>query len=176
LIHLVGLHHLVVPPALVSEAVSRVLEPVPQLEQLLAVAAQLAGELGGGHPLGDASEDHHQLDGPPLGALKERPSEGVEHPPAARATVIDDRVAVAVVDDQPVARPTPGAGPAVGVQPADERAGAGALVHQVRDREIHGGLRFDRQVGTIGSFDDRRADQPGKAATTGSPPHEPQFL
>ena len=76
--------------------------------QLLAVAAQLAGELGGGHPLGDASEDQHQLDGPPLGALKERPGEGVEHPSAARATVIDDRVAVAVVDDPPVARPTGG--------------------------------------------------------------------
>src|SRR5215471_14992699 len=95
LVHLIGLRHLVVQPALVSEAISRVLEPVPQLKQLLAVAAQLAGELG------------------------------VEHAVAARAPGIEDRVAVAVVDDQPVARPTPGAGQAVGVQPADELVVAG---------------------------------------------------
>jgi hypothetical protein len=64
----------------------------------------------------------------------------------------------------------PGAGRAVGVQSADELVVAGALVHQVRDREVHGGLRSDRQVGTSGSFNYRRADHPSKAATTGSPP------
>src|SRR5262245_30712315 len=51
LVHLVGLRHLVVQPALVPEAVRRVLEPVPQREQFLAVAAQFAGKLSGGHPL-----------------------------------------------------------------------------------------------------------------------------
>jgi hypothetical protein len=129
---------------LVPEAGRRVLEPVPQCEQFLAVAAQFAGELSGGHPLSEAPEDQYQLDRPPLGALKERPGEGVEHPVAARTAVLEDRVTVAVVDGQPIARPAPGADQAVGVQPADELGVAGGWVQQVRDREVHGRLRFDR--------------------------------
>src|SRR5262249_9655304 len=83
----------------------RVLEPVTEVEQLLAVAAQLAGELRGGHPLREAAEDQHQLDGPPLGPLQRRAGEGVEDPPAARAAEVQDRGAMAAGDAQSVSRP-----------------------------------------------------------------------
>jgi hypothetical protein len=81
-----------------------------EVEQFAAVAAQLARQSGGGGPLGDAPEDQHQRDGPPLGALQERPGEGVEDPLAGRATVVEHRGAVTAVDAQSVACPAPGAG------------------------------------------------------------------
>jgi hypothetical protein len=41
-----------------------------ELEQFRAAASQLAGELGGGDALGDATKDQDQLDRPPLGPLE----------------------------------------------------------------------------------------------------------
>ena len=79
------------------------LEAVAQLQQMLAVAAQLAGQLGGGDALGDATDDQGQLAGATLGAVEDRPGEGVEDAAAAAALVVDHRVAMAAVDAQPVA-------------------------------------------------------------------------
>jgi hypothetical protein len=120
------------------EPPGQVLEPVPQAEQLLAVAPQFAGEPGGGDALGEAPEDQHQFDGPPLGALKRGAREGVEHAAAGLAAVVQDRGAVAAVDGQALTCPAPRAGQAVGVQPADELGVAGTLVHQIREGEVHG--------------------------------------
>ena len=69
----VRLHHPVLQPALVPEQPGRVLQPVAEVEQLPAVAAQLAGQPGGGGPLGVAPEDQYQGDGPPLGPRRAVP-------------------------------------------------------------------------------------------------------
>jgi hypothetical protein len=138
LVHLVGLRHRPLQPPLVPEPPGQVLEQVAQVKQFPAVAAQLAGEPRGGHPLGEPPEDQDQLDGPPLGRLQGRPGEGIEHPVTGRAAVVQHRGTVAAVDAQAVARPAPRAGHAVVVQPVDELGVAGALVHQIRDGEVHG--------------------------------------
>ena len=98
------------------------LEPVPQLQQVLAVAAQLAGQLGRGGRLGDAAEDQQQLGRRPPDALQGRAGEGVEDAAAVAALVVEDRVAVAAVDAQAVAGAAARAGQAVGVEQLDELA------------------------------------------------------
>jgi hypothetical protein len=54
---LVGLDHGIIQRVAVQPHHGVVLEPVPQLEQVLAVAAQLAGHLRCGGCLSDAAED-----------------------------------------------------------------------------------------------------------------------
>jgi hypothetical protein len=98
LVHLVGLHRRVVQPGLVPVPPGGVLEPVAQREQLLAIAPQLAGELGGRDALGEAAEDQHQLDDRPSGALQGRAGEGVEDATAGPAAIVEDRGAVAAMD------------------------------------------------------------------------------
>ena len=121
---------------------------MPQPQQLRAVAAQLAGQLGGGHALGEPADDQDQLPGPPLDAVQGRPGEGVEDPLAVAAAEVQDRVAAAAVDDHAVRGVAARAGEAVGVQPADEPVVAGLLIHQIGDREVHGCLR----LGTMGMW------------------------
>jgi hypothetical protein len=121
---------------------------MPQGEQLLAVAAQLAGELRGGDALGEAAEDQHQLDDRPSGALQGRAGQGVEDPTARPAAIVEDRGAVAAMDSQSIAYPAPGTGQAVGVEPMQELGVAGVLVHQLGDGEVHGHLRSSQRVGS----------------------------
>jgi hypothetical protein len=102
-----------------------------QRQQLLAVAAQLAGEPGGGDPLGEASEDQHQFDDRPLGALQSRTGEGVEDPTAGRAAIVEDRGAMAAMDAQAVAGPAAGASQTGGVKPGEQLGVAGVRVHQL---------------------------------------------
>jgi hypothetical protein len=167
LIHLVGLGHRVIQPALAPEEPGGVLEPVAQPEQLLAVAAQLAGELSGGDTLGDAAEDQHQLDDRASGALQGGAGEGVEDATARLAAVVEERGAVAAMDAQTVARPAPGAGQAVGVEPTQEHLVAGLLVHQFGEGEVHGRLRSSRGVGSA-SIPPRPTDRV-KGLSTESP-------
>jgi hypothetical protein len=91
--------------------------------------------------LGEAADDQHQLAGSPLEAMQGRAGEGVEDPLAVAAAEVQDRVAAAPVDDHPVVLMAARAGEAVGMEPLYELLVAGALVHQVDDREIHGRLR-----------------------------------
>ena len=72
LVGLVGLQDLVIQRHPVAVPEGQVLEPVPQVQQLRAVALQLAGELGGGDALGDPADDQDQFDGPPLDAVEGR--------------------------------------------------------------------------------------------------------
>jgi hypothetical protein len=167
LVHLVGLHHRVVQPRTVSIPPGGVLEPVTQPEQLLAVATQLAGELGGGDPLGEAPEDQHQLDDRPLGAPQRRAGEGVEDPMAGLAAVIEERGAVAAMDTQTVACPAPGTNQPVREKPVQELGVAGVLVHQLGDREVHGRLRSSQGEGSA-SITPRTTD-PVKAPSTKCP-------
>jgi hypothetical protein len=114
---------------------------MPQIQQLRAVALQLTGELGGGNSLGHPADDQDQFGGPPLDAVESCVREGVEHPFAVAATVVQYGGASAPVNDHTVALMTARADEPVGVQPLDELGVTGVLVHQVGDREVHGRLR-----------------------------------
>jgi hypothetical protein len=113
---------------------------VSQVQKLRAVAAQLAGQLGGRDPLGDAAEDQDQFAGPALEAVQGGSGEGVEDPAAVAAAEVQDRVAAPTVDDQAIVVMAAGTGQAVGVQPADEPVIARLFIHQIGDRKVHGGL------------------------------------
>jgi hypothetical protein len=138
LVHLVGLGHGVVQRVAVQPQPRVLLEAVPQLQQVLAVAAQLAGHPGRGLARGDAVEDQQQLGGAAMRPLQDGPGPGVEHPAAVAALVLQDRLPVAAVDPQAVPLTAPGTGQAVGVQQLDELAVAGLLVYVVLQGEIHG--------------------------------------
>jgi hypothetical protein len=117
-----------------------VLEAVPEVEQLGAVASEFAGQSGGGGALGDATHDQDQFAGPASEAVEDRAGEGVEDPAAVAAAEIEDRGAMATMDPHAVALMTARAGQPLGVQPLDQLGVASVLVHQVGDREVHGRL------------------------------------
>jgi hypothetical protein len=111
---------------------------MPQPEQMLAADADLAGELGGGFPLGNPTEDQEDLRGAQVSPLPGGVSEHVEDPPATLATVIDDRgIGTTAVDVEVVAGVTAGAGEPFGVEQIKELLTAPLLVHEVDDREVH---------------------------------------
>ena len=140
LVHLVGLDRLIVQRERVGGLQRLALEPVAQLQQMLAVPVQFAGQPGGGLALGDAPEDQQGLGGRPVGLVEGRPGEGVEYSAAGVAAVIQDRGAVPPVYPQAVVGPTARAGQAVGVEDVDELLVAGILVHEPGDGEVHGRL------------------------------------
>ena len=69
-----------------------ILEPVPQVQEFRAVAAQLAGQLGGGDALGEAADDQDQFPGPALDAVQGRAGNGVEDAVAVAAAEVEHRV------------------------------------------------------------------------------------
>ena len=93
---------------------------MPQVQEFRAIAAQLAGQLGGGDALGEATDNQDQFAWPALDAAQGRAGEGVEDGAAARALVVEDRGAVAAVDAQAALPPALRAGQAAGVEAADE--------------------------------------------------------
>jgi hypothetical protein len=113
---------------------------VPQVQQLRAVAVQLAGLSGGGDALGEAADDQDQFPRPALDAVQDGAGKGVEDAVAVAAADVQDRVAAAAVDNQAIVSMAAGAGHAVGVQPAHEPVIARLFIHQVGDRKVHGGL------------------------------------
>jgi hypothetical protein len=141
LIHLIGLNRLVVQRQGVGRLQGRVLEPVPELQQVLAVPVQFAGQPRGGLALSDPPEDQEDLGGPPMGLVEGGAGENIEHTAAGVTAVVEDRGAVPPVNLQGVAGLTARAGQAVGVEDIDELLVAGILVHELGDREVHGGLR-----------------------------------
>src|SRR4051794_32178468 len=116
LVRLVGLQHLVIQRHPVAVPEGQVLEPVPQVQQLRAVALQLPGQLCGGDTLCEPADDQHEFGRPPLDPVEGRVGEGVEHPPAVAAPVVQDRGSAAAVDGHTVALMTAWAGEPVGVQ------------------------------------------------------------
>ena len=148
LVGLVGLQHLVIQRHPVAVPEGGVLEPVPQCEQLRAVAFELPRQLRGGHSLGDPSHDQGQFAGPSPGAVEGRVGEGVEHPAAVAAAVVQHRGAAAAMDAEMVRGVAARASEPVRVQPADETVIAGLLIHQIGDREVHGGLAHSTTVRT----------------------------
>jgi hypothetical protein len=113
------------------------LELVPEGQQVLAVAAELAGQLGRRGALTDATQDEDQLRRWAAGLLERGAGVGVEDRPAVAAAVVEDRVAVAVVGGQSIRLPTAGAAEPVGVEGLDQEPVAGVGVHQSGDRKVH---------------------------------------
>jgi hypothetical protein len=114
---------------------------VPQIQELRAVAVQLAGQLGGGDALGEAADDQDQFSRSALDAVQGRAGKGVEDPATVAAAKVQDRIAATAVDDHAIVLMAAGAGHADGVQPADELVIACPFIHQVGDRKVHGDLR-----------------------------------
>ena len=141
LVGLVGLQHFVVQRQEVAIAEGEILEPVPQVQEFRTVAVQLAGQLGGGDALGEAADDQDQFPGQAPAAVQGCAGEGVEDPVAVAAPEVQDGVAAPTVDDHAVVSMAAGTGQTVGMQPVDELGIAGLFIHQVDDREVHGGLR-----------------------------------
>jgi hypothetical protein len=112
---------------------------MPQAQQMHPVASQLAGQLRRRDALGDAAEDQDDLRRPPPHPLKGRAGPGVEDAAAVAALVLDHRGAVAAVDAEAIGGTASGAGQPAGVEHGEELGVAGALVHQVGEREVHGG-------------------------------------
>ena len=112
------------------------LELMAELQQLHPVAVQLAGQPRRRDALGDAAEDQDQGRGTTAGLLEGRAGEGVEHPPAVAASVVDDRLAMAAMDAESISAAS-GAGDAVGVEGLNEAGIAGVLIHEFGQREVH---------------------------------------
>jgi hypothetical protein len=138
LVHLVGLDHRVVQRVAVQADAGALLEPVPQGQQFLAIAAQLAGHLRRGGPLGDPVEDHQQSRGAAMGPPQGGPREGVEDPAAGAALEVHHGDAMTAVDPQAVPLPAARAGQAMGVEQFDEFGVAGVLVQIIDQGEVHG--------------------------------------
>jgi hypothetical protein len=136
---LVGLGGRVAQRVAVQPDPGVLLQPMPQVQQVHPVAAQLAGQLRRRHTLGDAAEDQDDLRRPPLDALQGGPGPGVEDAAAVAALVVHDGVAVPSVDAEAVGGAAAGAGQAAGVEHGQKLGVAGALIHQVGEREVHGG-------------------------------------
>jgi hypothetical protein len=141
LVHLVGLDRLVIQRQWVGGLQRLVLKPVAELQQVLAVPVQFAGQPRGGLALGDPPEDQQDLGRPPVGLVEGSAGKGVEHPAAGVTAVVEDRGAVPPVSLQAAAGLTARAGQSVGVEDVDELLVAGVLVHKLGDGEVHGGLR-----------------------------------
>ena len=92
--------------------------------------------------MGEAADDPDPFPGQAPAAVQGCAGEGVEDPVAVAAAEVQHRVAAPTVDDQAIALMAAGAGQAGGMQPLDELGIARLFIHQVGDREIHGGLRM----------------------------------
>jgi hypothetical protein len=140
LVHLIGLDRRVIQGHGVGAAERLLLEAVPQVQQVLPVPIQFAGQACRGRALGDAAEDQEDLRGAAVGLVEDGLGEGVEDP-AARAAVVQDRVTGPAVDPKPVATLAARAGEAVGVEDRDDLLVAGVLVQELGDGEVHGHLQ-----------------------------------
>jgi hypothetical protein len=155
LVHLVGLGSGVPQRVAIQPDPGALLEPMPEVQQVHAVTAQLAGQLRRRDALGDAAKDQDDRRGAPLHPLEGRPGPGVEDAMAPAALVIEHRGAMAAVDAEPFLLAAAWASQTAGVEHGEELGVAGILIHQVGEREVHGGS----SPGEEG--DDRIRPEPG---------------
>jgi hypothetical protein len=168
--HPIGQRHL-----LLGGPLGQRLEAVPQLEQVLAVAAQLPGQLGRGDAVGDAADHQQELGTGALGARERRAGEGVEDGAAILAAVVQERVAVAAVDPAVGgAGVADGAAQSTGVQPADEAAVAGRFVQEVGNGEVHSPPARAKEPGEDHGY--CTSDHPGGQGPSPTSPLEPNAL
>jgi hypothetical protein len=139
LVHLIGLGLVVRQRRPVGLGQRPGLDRMSQAEQMLAADADLAGELGGGLPLGDTAEDQKDLRRAQVSPMSGGVSEHVEDPAAILAAMIDDRgIGTTTVDVEAIAGATTRASESLGMEQIEEPLAATLLVHQVDDREVHG--------------------------------------
>jgi hypothetical protein len=139
LVQLVGLSVVVGQRLAVGGVQGAGLDRMPQPEQMLAADPDLAGELGSGLSLGQATEDQEDLRRAQVGPLPGGVGVHIEDAAAAFTAVIDDRgIGTAAVDVEAIAGATPRASEPLRVEQIEEPLAATLLVHQVDDREVHG--------------------------------------
>jgi hypothetical protein len=139
LVQLVGLSVVVGQRLAVGGVQGAGLDRMPQPEQMLAADPDLAGELGSGLSLGQATEDQEDLRRAQVGPLPGGVGVHIEDAAAAFTAVIDDRgIGTAAVDVEALAGATTRASEPLGVEQIEEPLAATLLVHQVDDREVHG--------------------------------------
>jgi hypothetical protein len=115
------------------------LDLMSQDQEMLARDPDLSCKLRGGDPLGDAAEDQEDSSRAEVRPLPGCPREHIEHASTSLATVVDDRgVGMKAVDVEPLASTTARAREPFGVEQVEELLAATHLVHQVKDREVHG--------------------------------------
>src|SRR5512135_2495708 len=137
LVHLVGLDHVIVQRVAVAVESGALLEPVPQGQQFLAIAAQLARHLRRGGALSDPAQDHQELRGTAMGPLQGGPREGVEDPAAVAALEVHEGRAMAAVNPQVSSLSAARARQAVRMEQFDEFGVAGVLVQIGEQGEVH---------------------------------------
>ena len=102
----------------------KVLQAVSQVQQLGAVALQLAGQLRGRHALGEPAKDQDQFDGPTLDAMQGRAGEDVEHAPAVAAAEVQHRWPTAAVNGHTIGLMAARTGEPLRMQPLHQLAPA----------------------------------------------------
>ena len=115
LVHLVGLDEVVRQRGTVRGGGGAGLDLVPQVQQVWPTGPQFAGQLGGGHPLGEPPQDQKDLRGGTVGSLPGRGGEQVEDPAATLAPMVDDRGVLVVTVDGQTGTAAAGTSQAVGV-------------------------------------------------------------
>jgi len=138
LVHLVGLDDGIVQRVAGELESGTLLEPVPQGQELHAIAAQLARQLRRRRALGDPAEDHQELRGAATGPLQRGPREGVEDPATSAALEVHHRRAMAAVDPQVSPLPAARARQAIRMEQLDQLRVAGVLVQIIDQGEVHG--------------------------------------
>ena len=114
------------------------------MQQPATIGAQFPGQLRRADPLGDASQEQHDLHRRVVGAVPQRAGEGIEAPATSLAAVVHDGGPVAFVDvalGQPVAV---GAAQAFGVQQEDEFVVTRLGIEEMGDRKVHGQASMTR--------------------------------
>jgi hypothetical protein len=145
LVHLVSLDDVIVQRVAIQADAGALLESVPQGQQLLAIAAQLARHLRRRGALGDPAEDHQELRGTAMGPPEGGPGEGVEDPATTAALEVHHGGAMAAVDPQVLPLPAARAGQAIRMEQLDQFGVAGVLVQIIDQGEVHGhGLQATR--------------------------------
>jgi hypothetical protein len=114
---------------------------VAQFQQMTAADPELARQAGGGLALGDPAQDQHDFGGAVMRAGQNGLGEGIEDAAAVPAPVVDDRLAVAAMDNHAIGLSAARAGKAAGMQPAEHRVVALRFVHEVNDGKVHRLLR-----------------------------------
>jgi hypothetical protein len=138
-------------------------------EQLDPVAAQLAGQTRGARALGEAAENQHQLHRPALRPLQRRAGVRVEDAAATPATILPQRVAILAMDSHPIDSAARGVFQSRRMQPPHQLVVARLRVHQVGDREIHGGPPRCSPRGDFGLPQNPEDDDVDQAHVTESP-------
>lgn len=142
------------------------LHAMSQFQQILAADPKLAGELRGGHPLGEATEDQEDLGRVEMCSLPLCSRKHIEHPSARLAAVVNDRgLGMTAVDVESLAGPATGARVPIAMEQVEELGAADLLVHQVVNREVH---EIGSEVSNSGSSHSQKSTTQGgwKGPTT----------